>query len=120
MSTLDVQSDEEKRHQEGLASDANTIVEKHDGDIEKSDIEGERTDLEAEKTDVEGDHASRHQAPSDVLPEDTLDPSDYPEGFQFFFILLALILSIFMVALDLVCGLVCARELLASDIEAPG
>lgn len=113
MSTLDVQSDEEKRHQEGLASDANTIVEKHDGDIEKSDIEGE-------KTDVEGDHASRHQAPSDVLPEDTLDPSDYPEGFQFFFILLALILSIFMVALDLVCDLVCSRELLASDIEARG
>lgn len=79
---------------EGLASDANTMVD-------KTDIDGENTDFEAEKTDVEGDNSSGNAG--EVLPEDTLSPSDYPTGLQFFFILFALILSIFMVALDLVC-----------------
>jgi hypothetical protein len=110
MSTLDVPIDDEKRHQEGLASDANTIVEKSEGDIEKSDIEGEKTDLEAERTDVEGDSTSGNNAAPDVLPEDTLAPDDYPHGFQFFFILLALILSIFMVALDMVCSFFCLED----------
>ncbi|KFY31150.1 hypothetical protein V493_01360 [Pseudogymnoascus sp. VKM F-4281 (FW-2241)] len=77
---------------EGLASDANTMVD-------KTDIDGENTDFEAEKTDVEGDNSSGNAG--EVLPEDTLSPSDYPTGLQFFFILFALILSIFMVALDL-------------------
>lgn len=93
--------DDEQRA-EGLASDANTIVSKTDHDAEKTaDFDADNTDIEAEKTDVEGDSSSGNAAP--VLPEDTLSPSDYPEGLQFFFILLALVFSIFMVALDLVC-----------------
>jgi hypothetical protein len=82
--------DDEKRA-EGLASDANTMVEKTD--------EAEKTDNDAEKTDVEAEND-----PGDALvPEDALSPDDYPKGLQFVFILLALVLSIFMVALDLVC-----------------
>ena len=38
-----------------------------------------------------------------VAPEDQLGEGQYPKGFQFFFILVALVLSIFIVALDLVC-----------------
>jgi hypothetical protein len=104
MSALEVPIDDEKRQQEGLASDANTMVEKPASDIMKSDIEGEKTDIEAERTDVEGDNGSRNAPSAEVLPEDTLAPDDYPKGIQFIFILLALILSIFMVALDLVCS----------------
>ncbi|KFZ19157.1 hypothetical protein V502_03792 [Pseudogymnoascus sp. VKM F-4520 (FW-2644)] len=84
---------------EGLASDANTVVDKNDHDAEKADIDAENTDYEAEKTDVERDSSSGNAVA--VLPEDTLSPDDYPKGLQFFFILIALILSIFMVALDL-------------------
>ncbi|KFY81392.1 hypothetical protein V500_11456 [Pseudogymnoascus sp. VKM F-4518 (FW-2643)] len=84
---------------EGLASDANTMVDKADHDAEKADIDAENTDYEAEKTDVERDSSSGNAVA--VLPEDTLSPDDYPKGLQFFFILIALILSIFMVALDL-------------------
>lgn len=85
---------------EGLASDANTMVSKTEHDAEKTDIDAENTDLEAEKTDVDGDSSSGNGGA--VLPEDTLAPSDYPKGLQFFFILIALIFSIFMVALDMV------------------
>ncbi|KFY15539.1 hypothetical protein V492_01921 [Pseudogymnoascus sp. VKM F-4246] len=84
---------------DGLASDANTMVSRTEHDGEKHYIDGENTDIEAEKTDVEGDSSSGNAVP--VLPEDTLSEGDYPEGLQFFFILIALILSIFMVALDL-------------------
>jgi hypothetical protein len=85
---------------DGLASEANTIVDRNEHYAEKADIDAENTDFEAEKTDVEGDSSSGNAV--GVLPEDTLAPSDYPAGLQFFFILIALILSIFMVALDLV------------------
>jgi MFS transporter, DHA2 family, glioxin efflux transporter len=78
MSTLDI----ERKEVEEPASDANTMVEKRENDTENESIQT----LEAEVQ----------------LPEDQLSPDDYPKGFQFFFILLALILSIFMVALDLV------------------
>ncbi|OBT90094.1 hypothetical protein VE02_02523 [Pseudogymnoascus sp. 03VT05] len=84
---------------DGLASEANTIVDGNEHYAEKADIDAENTDFEAEKTDVEGDSSSGNAV--GVLPEDTLAPSDYPAGLQFFFILIALILSIFMVALDL-------------------
>lgn len=60
------------------ASDANTMVEKNE--------------YEAENAPVHGFEA-----------EEELSPDNYPKGLQFFFILLALIFSIFMVALDLVC-----------------
>jgi MFS transporter, DHA2 family, glioxin efflux transporter len=103
MASLEDRIDDEKRA-EGLASDANTMVE-------KPDIEAEITDTEAERTDVEGDNNSGNAAA--VLPEDTLSADDYPKGLQFFFILLALILSIFMVALDLVCS--CLPRFLSSD-----
>lgn len=99
---------------EGLASDANTIVDKTDHDAEKADIDADNTDNEAEKTDVEGDSSSGNAVA--VLPEDTLSPDDYPKGLQFFFILIALILSIFMVALDLVCVLAFLHSL-SSDIQ---
>lgn len=101
MASLKVRSDDELRA-EGLASDANTIVDKNDHDPEKTDVDAENTDIEAEKTDVERDSSSGKGVA--VLPEDTLSPDDYPHGLQFFFILIALILSIFMVALDLVCS----------------
>lgn len=102
MSALKISIDDGKVHQEGVASDANTMVEKPASEVEKSDIEVEKTGIEAERTDVEGDNSSRNAPSAEVLAGDTLAPSDYPQGFQFFFILLALILSIFMVALDLV------------------
>jgi hypothetical protein len=78
MSSLNV----ERKEDEEPASDANTMVEKRENDTENESIQT----LEAEEQ----------------LPEDQLSSDDYPKGFQFFFILLALILSIFMVALDLV------------------
>ena len=78
MSALDI----ERKEVEEPASDANTMVEKRENDTENESIQT----LEAEVQ----------------LPEDQLSPDDYPKGLQFFFILLALILSIFMVALDLV------------------
>lgn len=75
--------DDEKRMEEP-GSDANTMVDKNDTD--------------GEKTDGEND--------ADIVPEQPLEeqlaPDDYPKGFQFAFILISLILSIFMVALDLV------------------
>jgi hypothetical protein len=58
-------------------SDANTMVEKNENEAEN-----------------EAEHG--------ILPADALAADDYPKGLQFLFILLALILSIFMVALDLV------------------
>jgi hypothetical protein len=78
MSTLYV----ERKEVAEPASDANTMVEKRENDTENESLQT----LEAEGQ----------------LPEDQLSPDDYPKGLQFFFILLALILSIFMVALDLV------------------
>ena len=39
----------------------------------------------------------------EIAEEDQINLEEYPKGVQFVFILLALILSIFMVALDLVC-----------------
>lgn len=89
--TVDI--DDEKRA-EGLASDANTMVEKFDNDAEKTDNDAEKTDVEAENDLVPA------AAPA-LEPADTLSPDEYPKGLQFVFILLALILSIFMVALDL-------------------
>lgn len=82
MSTLDV----ERKEFGEPASDANTMVEKDEGKVEQ-DTESESLSAR----DIEGQ-----------VPENELAPSDYPHGLQFFFILLALILSIFMVALDLV------------------
>lgn len=99
MAALEDRIDDEKRA-EGLASDANTMVETPDINTERSDIDPEKADIDAERTDVEADNNS--EPPADVLPEDTLSPDDYPKGLQFFFILLALVFSIFMVALDLV------------------
>ena len=98
---------------DGLASEANTIVDRNEHYAEKADIDAENTDFEAEKTDVEGDSSSGNAV--GVLPEDTLAPSDYPAGLQFFFILIALILSIFMVALDLVCVLAFLSPRLSSS-----
>ena len=92
---MTVDMDDEKRA-EGLASDANTMVEKFDNDAEKTDNDAEKTDVEAENDPVPA------VAPA-VEPADTLSADEYPKGLQFVFILLALILSIFMVALDLVC-----------------
>jgi hypothetical protein len=107
--------DDDKR-QDGLVSDANTMVETPEHDIAKSDGEkldsdAEKTDIDAERADLEGDHNSRNGAA--VLPEDTLAPDDYPKGFQFFFILLSLMLTIFMVALDMVCS--CFTAFLSSS-----
>ncbi|KAL5346590.1 hypothetical protein ACLOAV_008297 [Pseudogymnoascus australis] len=90
---------DDDRRADGLASEANTIVDRNDHDVKKIDIDAENTDIDAEKTDVEGDSSSGD--PVAVLPEDTLSEDDYPKGLQFFFILLALVLSIFMVALDM-------------------
>lgn len=93
--SIDIDDDNSAR---GSASDANTAVYK--------------TDNEAENTDAETDNNSGNAAAA--LPEDSLSADDYPKGLQFFFILLALILSIFMVALDLVCY--CLPIYLPSDI----
>jgi MFS transporter, DHA2 family, glioxin efflux transporter len=77
--TMDVENriDDEKKA-DALGSDANTMVDKSENEAEK-----------------DPGHAA--------VPEDTLSPDEYPKGLQFVFILLALILSISMVALDLVC-----------------
>ncbi|RDL36306.1 Uncharacterized protein BP5553_05658 [Venustampulla echinocandica] len=71
----------ERKEVEEPVSDANTMVEKRE-------------------TDTENDSTHTLQ-PGEQMPEDQLSPDDYPKGLQFFFILLSLILSIFMVALDL-------------------
>jgi len=67
--------DEEKL--EEPPSDANTMVEKNENEPQGN--------LGAE-----------------VAEEDQLAANEYPEGIQFVFILLALMLSVFMVALDMV------------------
>lgn len=68
----------DERDAEEPASDANTMVEKNENEV--------------------------GNGPGHILePENGLAEDEYPKGMQFFFILLALILSIFMVALDLVC-----------------
>jgi hypothetical protein len=72
---------EDEKKMEEPASDANTMVEKTDA-----------TDTEAE-----------NEPELITEPEEELTTDEYPKGLQFAFILLALILSIFMVALDLVC-----------------
>jgi len=69
--------DDEKRMEEP-GSDANTMVE---------------------KTDTDGENEPELIAEAE---EDQLAPDEYPKGIQFTFILISLILSIFMVALDLV------------------
>ena len=74
---IENQIDDEK-NADALASDDNTMVDKSENEAEKD---------------------SGHT----IVPENTLSPDEYPNGLQFVFILLALILSIFMVALDLVC-----------------
>lgn len=72
----------ERKEVEEPVSDANTMVEKRETDTENESVHT----LQLEEQ----------------MPEDELSPDDYPKGLQFFFILLSLILSIFMVALDLV------------------
>ena len=55
-------------------------------------------------TTVEGGgHGTEKAAGGMIAEEDQIGREEYPKGIQFIFILLALILSIFMVALDLVC-----------------
>jgi len=76
--------DDEKKIEEP-ASDANTMVEKNEG------------------IDTEAENEPELVPEAEVAEEDQLSEDEYPKGFQFFFILIALILSIFMVALDLVC-----------------
>lgn len=48
-------------------------------------------------------HETEKAAGGAIAEEDQIGQEEYPKGLQFIFILLALILSIFMVALDLVC-----------------
>ncbi|RDW72815.1 hypothetical protein BP6252_06722 [Coleophoma cylindrospora] len=81
LSTTNVEDirDDEKANEP--ASDANTMVE-------KNEKEGNEREIDQEAGPV-------------AEPEEELAPDEYPKGFQFFFILLALILSVFMVALDL-------------------
>jgi hypothetical protein len=76
--------DEEKKMEEA-GSDANTMVEKNDA------------------TDTEFENEPEPVVAPEIAEEDQLNEDEYPKGFQFAFILIALILSIFMVALDLVC-----------------
>jgi hypothetical protein len=58
----------------------------------------EKSDSEAEKTDIEPDNNSGNAAAGLVE-----DADEYPKGVQFFFVFVALLLSMFMVALDMVC-----------------
>jgi hypothetical protein len=83
--------DEEKM--EEPPSDANTMVEKM---VEEPPSDANTmVEKNANESDVEPAHVPE--------PEDGLDPDEYPKGLQFTFILLALMLSVFIVALDLVC-----------------
>ena len=75
--TIEAPIEDDEKAKE-LASDTNTMVDKTDN---------EAGNVPANPIELEG----------------TLALEDYPNGLQFLFILLALILSIFMVALDLVC-----------------
>ncbi|KAH8592860.1 major facilitator superfamily domain-containing protein [Bisporella sp. PMI_857] len=56
----------------------------------------EKSDSEAEKTDIEPDNNSGNAAAGLVE-----DADEYPKGVQFFFVFVALLLSMFMVALDM-------------------
>jgi hypothetical protein len=73
---------EDEKIVEEPASDANTMVGKDENETENG-------------TETE----PKHEA---IAEEDQLSADEYPKGFQFFFILISLVLSIFMVALDLV------------------
>ncbi|KAK9319183.1 major facilitator superfamily domain-containing protein [Lipomyces orientalis] len=72
-------------------------VEDRTDDDMKFGVLGSVTNTMVEKSDVEPENGLAHE----VLPEDTLSAEEYPKGLQLLFILLALILSIFMVALDM-------------------
>ncbi|PMD31482.1 MFS general substrate transporter [Hyaloscypha variabilis F] len=52
-------------------------------------------------TDTEFENEPEPVVAPEIAEEDQLNEDEYPKGFQFAFILIALILSIFMVALDL-------------------
>lgn len=54
-----------------------------------------------------------------VEPDGDLGLDEYPKGLQFIFILLALILSVFMVALDLVCFAPVLWQTYANPIGRP-
>jgi MFS transporter, DHA2 family, glioxin efflux transporter len=71
--------EDEKKAEE---SDANTMVERNDH----------------EEVEDEPERVTEPQ----VAEEDQLGEDEYPKGLQFVFILISLVLSIFMVALDLV------------------
>ena len=75
--TMDIENRTADKQLETPASEADTMVEKN-GNGAKNETEGV------------------------IAEEDQIGPEEYPKGIQFVFILLALILSIFMVALDLV------------------
>jgi hypothetical protein len=80
-SVLPTRDMEDRVKDEEPISDANTLAEKHDNETETE---------------------TGHETAQEIEPEEELAPDEYPKGFQFFFILLSLILSIFMIALDLV------------------
>lgn len=81
---------DEEKHEEEPVSDANTMVGQEDRRPEQ------------EEHAQEDANPARLTKTRSTMPEEQLNPEDYPKGAQFIFILLALILSIFMVALDLV------------------
>lgn len=72
----------QEKNWEEPASEANTMVEKNDNEVDKD-------------SDVETAHP--------IIPEeDQIAEDEYPSGPKFVFILVALMLSVFMVALDMV------------------
>ena len=76
--TMDIENGTADKQLETPASEADTMVEKHA-------------------------NGAGNGTGEVIAEEDEIGLEEYPKGVQFVFILLALILSIFMVALDLVC-----------------
>lgn len=78
--TMNIENGTAHKRLETPASEADTMVEKN-----------------------ENGNGAEHGTGGVIAEEDQIGLDEYPKGVQFVFILLALILSIFMVALDLVC-----------------
>ena len=101
---MDVENRTADKHLATPASEAETMAEKHGNGPENrtADKQLETPASEAETMAEKNGNGAESGIGGEIAEEDQINPEEYPKGIQFIFILLALILSIFMVALDLV------------------
>lgn len=83
-------------HATGLP--AGHLAVPYNGEAEKASLETSNSGLETPNNALEKAHTLPDDAEQDLSRVDT---SDYPRAFKLFFIIVALVLSIFLVALDM-------------------